>query len=305
MDLLQGESLRTRVKRGPLHVREAATVLDEIASALIAAHDKGFVHRDLKPDNIFLVAHPGRTDVKLLDFGLAKLLPNAPSARAFRTATGAQLGTPDYMSPEQLRGAGVDARTDLFALGVVAFEILTGRRPRRFSDGTFDVAPAQALAFVPPELAQLVETMLAHDPDQRPSLAAVRAVLQRVLPALPALSVAAGPVPAPRASEPELDSLTASKVGANPVLATPPRGAPAIPPPAMPSSPPAMSSPALRAAAAPGGSTRLGVPPPPVPVSRPQSVAPPPPARESRVWLVAGALLAIAAGIALAMVLGS
>ena len=68
------------------------------------------------------------------------------------------------------------------------------------------------------------ETMLAHDPDQRPSLAAVRAVIQRVLPALPPLSVAAAPVPAPRASEPELDSLTASKVGAAPVLATPPRG---------------------------------------------------------------------------------
>jgi serine/threonine-protein kinase len=318
MDLLEGESLRTRVKRGPLHVREAATVLDEIASALIAAHDKGFVHRDLKPDNLFLVAHPGRTDVKLLDFGLAKLLPNAPSARAFRTATGAQLGTPDYMSPEQLRGAGVDARTDIFALGVVAFEILTGRRPRRFSDGRFDVAPAQALAFAPAELAQLVETMLAHDAEQRPSLAAVRTVIQRVLPALPPLSIATPPMPAPRASEPELDSLTASKVGAAPVLATPPRGAPAISSPAMPAAtsssampaatsssamPAAISSPALRPAAVPSGSTRLGVPPPPVRVSRPQSAAPPVPARENRTWLILGALLVIAAGVALAIVL--
>jgi len=135
MDLLDGESLRARVKRGPMHASEAVFVIDEIASALIAAHGKGFIHRDLKPDNVFLVAHPGRIDVKLLDFGLAKLLPGA-GQRAYRTATGAQLGTPDYMSPEQLRGSDeVDQRSDTYSLGVTAFEILTGKRPRRFSDG--------------------------------------------------------------------------------------------------------------------------------------------------------------------------
>src|SRR5689334_20412618 len=102
MDLLEGESLRQRIKRGPLPILEAALVIDEVASALTAAHDKGFIHRDLKPDNVFLVDNPGRFDVKLLDFGLAKLMPTAQitSDRAFRTATGAQLGTPDYMSPE-------------------------------------------------------------------------------------------------------------------------------------------------------------------------------------------------------------
>ncbi len=309
MDLLQGEPLRKRIKRGALSCREAVDLIDEITSALIAAHDGGFIPRELQPDNVYLVANPVRFEIKLLDFGLAKLLPAANLERAYRTATGAMIGTPDYMSPEQLRGAGVDARTDIFALGVVAFEILTGRRPRRFSDGTFDVAPAQALAFAPPELAQLVETMLAHDPEQRPSLAAVRTVIKRVLPALPPLSIAGAPMPAPRASEPDLDSLTASKVGAAPVLATPPRGAPALSSPATPAAmsssamPAAISSPALRAAAVPGGSTRLGVPPPPVRVSRPHSVTTSRPARENRTWLILGALLAIAAGIALAIVL--
>ena len=197
MDLLEGESLRKRVKGGPLHVREAAAVIDEIASALVAAHDKGFIHRDLKPDNVFLVAHPGRFDVRLLDFGLAKLMPSAAMAsdRTFRTATGAQLGTPDYMSPEQLRGdPDIDARTDIYALGVMAFEIITGTRPRRFGDGTFELrgTPAEVLAavpFVPAELAQLVETMLANEPEQRPSLVAIRAVIKRVRPSLPSMSV--------------------------------------------------------------------------------------------------------------------
>src|ERR1700733_2769529 len=189
MDLLEGESLRKRVKRGPLHVTEAIGVIDEIASALIAAHAKGFVHRDLKPDNVFLVVHSGRLDLKLLDFGLAKLLPNA-GARAYRTATGAQLGTPDYMSPEQLRGTDVDHRTDLYALGVMAFEILNGKRPRRYADGTFDLGGksiSECLAvvpLVPAALAQLVETMVAPDPENRPSLAAVRAVIKRLKPSL-------------------------------------------------------------------------------------------------------------------------
>jgi serine/threonine-protein kinase len=309
MDLLQGESLRTRVKRGPLHVREAATTIDEIASALSAAHDKGFVHRDLKPDNVFLVTNPGRTDIKLLDFGLAKLLPTATNQRVFRTATGAQLGTPDYMSPEQLRGTGVDARTDVYALGVLAFEILTGKRPRRFSDGLFDMdgkTPAQVLAFVPAELAQLVETMLASDPEQRPSLTAVRTVIKRVLPALPPLSIVGMPIAT--GSEPSVDSLSPSLVGARPIFPTPQAGSPVQG--SMPSMPeiqisyPQVSSPALRAPTSPGGSTRLGVPPPPVRVSR-SEIAMPTAKRENRLWLVVGALLAIAAGIALAIVIAT
>ncbi|HEU0033563.1 MAG TPA: protein kinase [Kofleriaceae bacterium] len=190
MDLLVGESLRKRLKRGPLHPSEAASVIDETAQALAAAHDKGFVHRDLKPDNIFLVTRDDRwPEVKLLDFGLAKLMPEAGIA-PFQTKAGVMLGTPEYMSPEQARGAGVDYRTDVYALGIVTFEILTGQRP--FPTMGDPVATMMAHAEEPPpslsdlapdlplEMIQLVDAMLAKESAARPSLAAVRTVIKRL-----------------------------------------------------------------------------------------------------------------------------
>ncbi|HEY5948306.1 MAG TPA: serine/threonine-protein kinase, partial [Kofleriaceae bacterium] len=295
MDLLEGESLRKRVKRGPLTIGEAIHVIDEVASALAAAHDKGFIHRDLKPDNVFLVEHSGRTECKLLDFGLAKLMhpkgtsspggsgaPNATTARAFRTATGAQLGTPDYMSPEQLKGAGgVDARTDIFALGVMAFEILVGERPRRYSDNTFELAGKTiseaiiAKANPPKELTQLVEAMLAIDPDRRPSLPAIRAVLKRVKTAVPSTSVIGLEVSLP--------------------------ARPSASPPQV-SHPPGVNSGAgLRPSGSTIGSTKLGVAPPGARPSKPHPVAPQSlragqPA-ESKMWLILGLVLVIAASV--------
>ena len=336
MDLLEGESLRKRVKRGPLPVHEAAIVLDEVASALDAAHGKGFIHRDLKPDNVFLVAHPGRFDVKLLDFGLAKLMPNSAllPARAYRTATGAQLGTPDYMSPEQLRGEkNIDHRTDIYALGIVAFEMITGKRPRRFADGSFDLAGTPsavvgAVASVPGELAQLVEMLLAPDPDERPSLIAVRAVIKRVRPSLPSLSMVGLDVSRVMAqgSSSNVPSLRPSVVGAKPVLPTPPAGSPSIPPPAIPVSMPmpAVAMPPTRAPTSeptsvpqlapvstsglrPPGTgiptTKMGVAPPPASRTRPPQVATKQPG--GRMWLIVGVVLALAAGVAIAIVIAT
>jgi tetratricopeptide (TPR) repeat protein len=129
MELLEGETLARRLKRGPLAVAEALALAREVLSALEAVHEAGIVHRDLKPSNVFLTAHGAR----LLDFGLARALPSAITRRlesdGEKTASGIILGTPGFMAPEQIHGGAVDARTDLFAVGIILYEALTGRPP--------------------------------------------------------------------------------------------------------------------------------------------------------------------------------
>jgi serine/threonine-protein kinase len=190
MDLMVGESLRERLNRGPLSPDEAAVVLESVASALTAAHEKGFIHRDLKPDNIFLTTVPdGPPQVKLLDFGLAKLMPDVGTS-PFVTKTGIMLGTPEYMSPEQARGEPADYRTDVYALGIVTYECLVGERPFPPTGDTYlalqyhaeEPAPSlgDKLPELPPELVQLVDAMLTKERAARPSLAAVRTVIKRL-----------------------------------------------------------------------------------------------------------------------------
>ena len=123
MELLQGEALSTRLERGPMPAAEAISVTLGMLSALDALHQRGIVHRDLKPSNVFLTPH----GVKLLDFGLARPVTLEVDS-TFMTMPGVLLGTPRYMSPEQARGLEVDARTDLFALGAVLFEMLSGKQ---------------------------------------------------------------------------------------------------------------------------------------------------------------------------------
>ena len=132
-ELLDGDTLRTRIGDSPLPHRKAIDYAAQIAKGLAAAHDKGIVHRDLKPDNVF-VTRDGR--VKILDFGLAKVTQagvavEAETALAHagpQTGAGTVLGTVGYMSPEQVRGQAVDHRSDIFSFGVVLYEMLTGRR---------------------------------------------------------------------------------------------------------------------------------------------------------------------------------
>jgi len=129
MELLEGMTLEDYLQQqGPLPLDRALPILDGIARALAAAHKQGIAHRDLKPENVFInIDEDGQTFVKLLDFGIAKLLGDTASGH--RTATGVPIGTPLYMSPEQCKGGDIDHRTDIYAFGIIAHEVLTGHRP--------------------------------------------------------------------------------------------------------------------------------------------------------------------------------
>ena len=136
MEYLEGQSLGARmVQGGRLSLRATLEIADQAASAVGAAHAKGIIHRDLKPDNFFLTPDPhwpGRERLKVLDFGIAKLARRPPTAADVQTRTGAILGTPRYMSPEQCRDSrDVDHRTDIYSLGVILYEMLTGSVPFR------------------------------------------------------------------------------------------------------------------------------------------------------------------------------
>jgi serine/threonine-protein kinase len=185
MEWLAGASLADRLDDG-VPVAEAIEILDQIADALEAAHEKGVVHRDIKPDNVFLVALRGnRQTVKLLDFGIAKLADDGGTG-VRKTSTGQMIGTPGYMSPEQARRKFVDHRTDIYALGCMAFELFTGQLPFD-ADNPMDIImqhmsdPPPRLTTIRPDLPEVLERtvlgMLEKDPAKRPALADVRAEL--------------------------------------------------------------------------------------------------------------------------------
>ena len=181
-ELLEGESLRSRLHAGPLSVRKAVEYGVQIIRGLAAAHDRGIFHRDLKPENIF-VTRDGH--VKILDFGLAKLTLPDPATMAglsagptldSATRPGAVLGTLGYMSPEQLRGADSDARSDLFSFGVVLYEMLSGQRAFRGKTTADTISavlredPPDLTASgrdVPPILERIVRHCLEKDPAVR------------------------------------------------------------------------------------------------------------------------------------------
>ena len=189
MELLRGESLFDRFQRGRLPLPEALRILDQMARGLDAAHGEGIVHRDVKPENTFLVHLPGEPPlVKIVDFGLSTL--RAFDQRAERTQSGVAIGTPMYMSPEQMRGPNVDHRTDVYALGCVAYELVLGvppfphahAAPELYAAHLHEAPPLPRSIWpeIPPQLDLALFAMLAKDPAHRPTLEQVREVLAAV-----------------------------------------------------------------------------------------------------------------------------
>ena len=160
MTFYEGETLQQRLKRGPLPLSEAESILRQLASALASAHEGGIVHRDLKPANVMLT-RGGR--VKLLDFGLAKLMVDSERQDPSLTRSGQVLGTVAYMSPEQIHGTNVDHRTDLWSLGVVGYEMVTGAPP--FKAESHLVIPSLILREEPQPPSALRRDIPAHVED--------------------------------------------------------------------------------------------------------------------------------------------
>jgi hypothetical protein len=206
MELLDGMTFDAFLaEHGRLAFADALPILRGIARALDAAHGKSILHRDLKPENVYLVFdEDGGIEPKLLDFGLVKLLGAASGQH--KTKTGTPMGTPNYMSPEQCRGKDVDARTDVYAFGVMAFEVLTGRLPFE-GDGPMDVlfkhidaippAASSVSAEVPAALDGPLARILAKDPDARP--ASVGQALESLLAAARAAGAPGVPASSPDA----------------------------------------------------------------------------------------------------------
>ena len=200
MELLGGKTLAQVLRdEHPLPLERQIKIASQIAKALIAAHAEGVVHRDLKPDNVVLMDLYGERDfVKVLDFGIARFVAAAEDQKL--TAEGAVIGTPAYMSPEQVHGTGPDLRTDLYALGIIMFEMATGAVP--FSAPTtlsllvkhVQEAPPRpselAPGKVPAPLEQLILQCLAKDPDARPANASE--VVRRLEACLPLAGVGQG-----------------------------------------------------------------------------------------------------------------
>ncbi len=188
MELLEGLTLERHVKTcGRLPVTEALPIIRQLARALAAAHSAGITHRDLKPENVFLTFdEDGVATPKLLDFGIAKL--KGQTASVHKTRSGAPMGTPLYMSPEQVYGREIDHRSDIYSLGILIYEVLTGAPPFD-GDSVMDVLTAQTTAKAPslrsaaPELpAELdgpVHHMLEKSPEKRPQ--SVTAALDKLM----------------------------------------------------------------------------------------------------------------------------
>ena len=223
MEYVAGETLGGALRASaPFPAHRAVKIAAQIARALGAAHDKGIIHRDLKPENVFLLNRDGRTDfVKIVDFGIAKVAPPQGGAAEPRlTRAGSVFGTPEYMAPEQAAGRGdTDGRVDIYALGIILYEMVTGRVPHR-GDSMVRTLAMQMLDPVeppskvrpdlpiPPELEQVILTALAKKREQRyQTMGELLTALERVL-TLVGQSVTGSPIyalaPLPPGADPHL-----------------------------------------------------------------------------------------------------
>src|SRR6202158_4189429 len=211
-ELLEGETLRDRLRSGALSIRKSIDFTLQMAHGLSAAHEKGIVHRDLKPENLF-ITHDNR--VKILDFGLAKLIhpeenPGSGDAPTMQVATdpGVVMGTVGYMSPEQVRGKAADHRSDIFSFGSILYEMLSGKRafrgetPADTMSAILKEDPAElseTARNVPPALERMVRHCLEKNPAQRFQSAGDLAFDLEALTDSSAVSSAAGKTGAPSA----------------------------------------------------------------------------------------------------------
>jgi serine/threonine-protein kinase len=203
MEYLEGQQLLAYLnENGPIPPLHVLPLARQLAESLAAAHDKGVVHRDMKPENVFLGVKPGPKEpnpwppqTKILDFGLAKLIEAEFADRKPRTRAGVTVGTPYYMSPEQCRGKAIDRRADVYALGVMMYEMVTGRVPF-YAAESVDVlymhltqepeAPSSHRP-VPPEIEALILRCMAKTPEERPQdmhelMAELDAVMETLMP---------------------------------------------------------------------------------------------------------------------------
>ncbi len=299
MEYLEGQTLEALIARGKVPVDVALRIAEQICHALQEAHGQQVVHRDLKPANVWLQQVSGDRVVKLLDFGTARLLDGDKVTRSE-----VLIGTPAYLAPEQCRSGALDGRADLYALGLLMFEMIAGRHP--FGEGVLAEmvyrhvhAPPprlfEAVEGVPPVLSDLVRRLMAKDPADRPESAwAVRLELERLLAGRGSARVM-GLAPtalydviddAPAPTEPRAERST-RVLDASAV-----RAMADGPPPALDATVPSMG-PDFRAAVVAG----IQAPDPAPPTAADPPPEPPPEPRRARGWLVILLLLTLGLGL--------
>ncbi len=241
LEYIEGRSLRSALDQGAFTEARAISLMKQMTSAVARAHELGVVHRDLKPENVMLVARDGGEQVKVLDFGIAKLQGELGVSSAKPgvplTQLGVVFGTPEYISPEQALGRPVDARADLYALGVILFEMLSGRRPFEADEpvrlllmhANDPPPPLSTLApGASPEVGAIVARLLQKDPDARfPDAKALAAALDALVPSeTPSATSVSAPMSNPRL----LSGQQAAVSGVAPTVAgtMPPATAPSL-----------------------------------------------------------------------------